>query len=188
MSLFEDLIRSKITELEELKKNLVIEIETRIRRDANASLNKFSEQITNVESEVALERERILYDAVVSSRKKLAETYELLLKDLVEALYEEVDRMRGSERYVKFLTRLVEDAVRYIQSSDVVIYASPKDRGVVEVIARNLGLTGLVSERDIKGGVIVTSRDGRIAVDYSIESIVNNKLEELKHLLYLETR
>lgn len=188
MSLFEDLIRSKIAELEELKKNLIIEIETRIRRDAKAFLNKFSEQITNVESEVALERERILYDAVVNSRKKLAETYELLLKDLIEAIYAEVDKMRGSERYVKFLTKLVEDAVRYLQSNDVVIYASPKDRGVVKVIARNLGLTGLISDRDIKGGVIVTSRDGKIAVDYSIESIVGNKLEELKHLLYLETR
>lgn len=185
MSLFEDLIRAKIAELEELKKNLPIDIETRIRRDASAMLNKFAEQITNVESEVVLERERIIYEALVSSRRKIAETYENLLKDLIDAVYGEIDKMRGMERYVKFLTSLIQNAIDYIQSKDVVIYTSPKDRGVVEAIARSLGITGLISERDIKGGVVVTSRDGSITVDYSLETIVANKLEELKHLLYL---
>lgn len=188
MSLFEDLIRTKIAELEELKKNLLVNIETRIRKDADAALNKYTEQITNLESEVTLERERILYDATVNARKRIAETYEELLKDLVNSLYEEVDKIRGSERYVKFLTSLIENATAYIQSREVVIYTSPKDRGVVEAIARNMGLTGLVNEKDIRGGVIVASKDGSIVVDYTLESIIQNKLEEIKHLLYLETQ
>ncbi|AAL62931.1 conserved hypothetical protein [Pyrobaculum aerophilum str. IM2] len=185
MSLFEDLIRAKIAELEELKKNLLVDIETRIRREAYALLNKFTGQITSVESEVTLERERIIYEALVNSRRKIAETYENLLKDLIDAVYSEIDKIRGTERYVKFLTFLIQNAINYIQSRDVIIYTSPKDRGVVEAIARSLGITGLISERDMRVGVVVTSRDGSVTVDYSLETIVANKLEELKHLLYL---
>jgi len=95
MSLFEDLINSKIRELEELRQNLPLDIESKIRREVDAVLSKFSAQITNVESEVTLEKERILYDAVVESRRKIAETYEQLLKDLIEAVYNEVDKARG---------------------------------------------------------------------------------------------
>ncbi|MEZ0319796.1 MAG: V-type ATP synthase subunit E [Pyrobaculum sp.] len=187
MSLFEELILKKIRELEELEKNLVVEVETKIRKEADVVLNKYSEQITKVESDVVLEREKMLYDAVVESRRALAETYENLLKDLIEAVFEEVDRLRGQERYIKFLRSLIENAVNYIQSKEMVIYASPKDRGVVESIARTLGLMGIVSERDIRGGVVVSTKDGSVVVDYSLESIIANKIEELKHLLYRET-
>jgi len=187
MSLFEDLINSKIRELEELKQNLLINIETKIRREADAALSRFSTQISSVESEVTLEKERILYDAVVEARRKLAETYEQLLKDLIEAIYDKVDKERTSEKYVKFLTSIIENAVNYVQSKDVIIYTSPKDRGVVEAIARSLGLSGMVAEKDIRGGVIVTTRDGSITVDYSLETLLVNKLDDLKHLLYLET-
>ena len=187
MSLFEDLINSKIRELEELKQNLLINIETKIRREADAALSRFSTQISSVESEVTLEKERILYDAVVESRRKIAETYEQLLRDLVEAVYGKVEEERGSEKYVKFLTSLIQNAINYVQSKDVVIYTSLKDRGVVEAIARSLGLSGIVAEKDIRGGVIVAARDGNVTVDYTLETLLANRLDELKHLLYSET-
>jgi V/A-type H+-transporting ATPase subunit E len=98
-----------------------------------------------------------------------------------------VDKARGTERYIKFLTSLIENAVNYVQSRDVIIYTSPKDRGVVETVARSLGLTGMVAEKDIRGGVIVAARDGSVAVDYSLETLLANKLDDLKHLLYSET-
>jgi Archaeal/vacuolar-type H+-ATPase subunit E len=187
MSLFEDLINSKIRELEELKQNLLVDIESKIRKEADAALNKFSAQITNVESEVTLERERILYDAVVESRRKIAETYEQLLKDLIDAVYNEIDKMRGSESYIKFLTSLIENAIGYVQTKDLVIYTSPKDKGVVEAIARSLGITGIVTEKEMRGGVIVAAKDGSVSVDYSLETLIANKLDDLKHLLYSET-
>jgi len=45
MSLFEDLINSKIRELEELRQNLPLDIESKIRREVDAALSKFSAQI-----------------------------------------------------------------------------------------------------------------------------------------------
>lgn len=50
-----------------------------------------------------------------------------------------------------------------------------------------MGITGLVSERDIKGGVVASSKDGSVVVDFSIETLVANLREELKHLLYKAT-
>jgi Archaeal/vacuolar-type H+-ATPase subunit E len=45
----------------------------------------------------------------------------------------------------------------------------------------------MVAEKDIRGGVIVAARDGSVAVDYSLETLLANKLDDLKHLLYSET-
>ncbi|MEM4578053.1 MAG: V-type ATP synthase subunit E [Pyrobaculum sp.] len=187
MSLFEDLIKLKIRELEELKGNLLTEIETRIRKETDLVLNKFLDQISKVESEVFLEKERIIYDAVIQSRKEIAEIYEQILDDFINSLFDEIDKLRGSERYIKFLTSLLEKSTDYIQSKDLIIYTSPRDRGVVETLARSMGITGLVSERDIKGGVVASSKDGSVVVDFSIETLVANLREELKHLLYKAT-
>jgi V/A-type H+-transporting ATPase subunit E len=185
-SLFASLVSSKINELEELKKNIPVEIETRLKREAHAVLSKFSEKISSVESEVALERERLLFEALIRSREIVAETYEQMLRDLIEAVYSEIDKLRGSERYARLLARLLESSLKYVQSRDVVIYASPRDRGVVEAVARNMGITGIVAERDIRGGIIVASKDGSIMVDYSIETLLSNMMEDLKHLVYAE--
>ncbi|MCC6019802.1 MAG: V-type ATP synthase subunit E [Thermoproteaceae archaeon] len=185
-SLFASLVSSKINELEELKKNIPVEIETRLKREAHAVLSKFSEKISSVESEVALERERLLFEALIRSREVVAETYEQMLRDLIEAVYSEIDKLRGSERYARLLARLLESSLKYVQSRDVVIYVSPRDRGVVEAVARNMGITGIVAERDIRGGIIVASKDGSIMVDYSIETLLSNMMEDLKHLVYAE--
>jgi V/A-type H+-transporting ATPase subunit E len=185
-SLFASLVSSKINELEELKKNIPVEIETRLKREAHAVLSKFSEKISSVESEVALERERLLFEALIQSRKIVAETYEQMLRDLIDAVYSEIDKLRGSERYARLLARFLESSLKYIQSKDVVVYASPRDRGAVEAVARNMGITGIVAERDIRGGIIVASRDGSIMVDYSIETLLSNVMEDLKYLVYAE--
>lgn len=187
MSLFEDLIKLKIRELEELKGNLLPEIESKIRKETDSTLSKFLDQISKVESEVALERERILYNAVVESRREIAEVYEQLLDDLLNAVYSEVDKLRGTERYTKFLSTLIGDATNYIQSKDLVIYVSPKDRGVVETLTRTMGISAIIAEKDMRGGVIVASKDGSVVVDYSLETLIANRKEELKHLLYKAT-
>ncbi len=187
MSLFRELVNTKIRELEELKQNVVLDIETKLRREVESVLEKFSSQINDVESRVMLERERLLFDAVVESRRRVAEVYENLLSDLLNVVYGEIEKMRNSERYAKFLTSLIQDALGYVQSRDVVIYTSPKDRGIVEVIARDLGISALVAERDIKGGVIVASRDGSVSVNYSLEAIINNEIDKIKNIVYSAT-
>lgn len=187
MSLFKDIISSKIRELEEFKQSLLIDVETRLRREADTVLNKFSSHITEVESEVMLEKERLLFNAVIESRKKVAETYENILKDFQQSIYDTIEKIRGDERYIKFLSSLLQSSANYIQSRDVVIYVSPRDRGVVETLAKSQGLNALVKESDIRGGVIVASRDGAVVVDYSLETLIKNKIDELKHLLYLTT-
>lgn len=102
MSLFEDLIKLKIRELEELKGNLLTEIETRIRKETDLALNKFLDQISKVESEVFLEKERIIYDAVIQSRKEIAEIYEQILDDFINSLFDEIDKLRGVRDILNF--------------------------------------------------------------------------------------
>lgn len=186
MSLFADVIEGKAKELEELKANIPVEVEAEIRRGAQAALSALEERIAAVESQVSLEREKVLYEATVEARRRVAEAYERALSELLKALYEEVERIRTSERYLKFLERSLSEALRYLPQGDVVIYASPRDRGAVEAIARRLGVSGMVAERDMRGGVVVSTKDGAVVVDMSLESLVANRVEELKSLVYRE--
>lgn len=184
MSLFADVIEGKAKELEELRANLPVEVEAEIRKGAQAALSALEEQIATVEGQVSLEREKVLYEATVEARRRVAEAYERALAELLQALYEEVERIRASERYLKFLERSLAEAAKYVPQGELVIYASPKDRGAVEAIARRLGILGMVAERDMRGGVVVSAKDGSVVVDMSLESLVSNRLEELKNLIY----
>jgi V/A-type H+-transporting ATPase subunit E len=79
MSLFEDLINQHIRELEELKQKLLSDLETKIKQRSYELLSKYSEEISNAQSQVTLERERILYEALIENRKIISNTYEDIL-------------------------------------------------------------------------------------------------------------
>ncbi|MBP1448958.1 MAG: V-type ATP synthase subunit E [Thermoproteus sp.] len=183
MSLFSDLINRYIKELEDLKVRLNIEIEGRLRRKADEVLASYTEQITNIQSQITLERERILYESLVSSRRELANLLEQLLNDIIKNIYEYIDRNRTNERYIRFLENILIKVKEYI-GSEAVIYASPKDKNAVDILMRKVGIRGSVNEGDLKGGAIASSPDGSIKLDMSIESLIQSNLEELKRIIY----
>ncbi|MFB6490245.1 MAG: V-type ATP synthase subunit E [Thermoproteus sp. AZ2] len=183
MSFFSELISRYIKELEDLKVKLNIEAESRIRQRAQEALSKYTEQITNVQSQVTLERERILYEAVVEARRRTAELSEQIVEAVINDVYDYVDKNRSSDDYIKFLEKALERAKEYI-GPDATIYASPKDKNAVTALMRKLGMRGEVRDGDMRGGLLAESLDGSIKMDLTIESLIASSREELKRIIY----
>ncbi|MEL9990930.1 MAG: V-type ATP synthase subunit E [Thermoproteus sp.] len=179
MSLFQDLINQHIKELEELKQKLYDDIQNKIKQKSYELLSRYSEEISNVQSQVTLERERILYEALVESRKKTANIYEVILNQVKKDIYDFIDNNRTSDRYIRFLENILIKAKEVI-GDDLLVYSSPKDKNTIAILMRKLGLKGEVAERDIIGGLIASSRDGSVKLDMSIESLIESNIDELK--------
>ncbi|MEZ0247964.1 MAG: V-type ATP synthase subunit E [Thermoproteus sp.] len=182
MSLFQDLINQHIKELEELKQKLYDDVQNKIKQKSYELLSKYSEEISNIQSQVTLERERILYETLVESRKKTADIYEAILNQVKKDIYDYINNNRTNDRYIRFLENILIKAKEVI-GDDLVVYSSPKDKNTATVLMRKLGLRGEVADRDIVGGLIASSRDGSITLDMSIESLIESNVDELKRTI-----
>lgn len=182
MSLFGDLINQHIKELEELKQKLYDQVQTRIKQKSYELLSKYSEEISNTQSQVTLERERILYEALVESRKIIATTYEEILNEIKKDIYSYIDKNRTDEKYIKFLENALLRAKELI-GEELVVQASPKDKNAVAALMRKLGLRGDVLDKDISGGLIASSRDGSVVVDLTVDSLFETNLNEIKRTI-----
>lgn len=183
MSFFQDLVNQHIKELEDFKRKIIDDLENSIRQRSYTILTKYSEQIASAQSQMTLERERLLYEALVESRKKVAETYNEVVEKVKTEIYRYIDNNRTNERYIKFIeTSLVK--AREIVGDNMVVYVSAKDKNAVTALMRKLNIRGEVEEKDILGGLIASSRDGSITLDMSIESLINSNIEEIKRVIY----
>ncbi|MCI4465418.1 MAG: V-type ATP synthase subunit E [Thermoproteus sp.] len=182
MSLFEDLVNQHIKELEALKQRLLSEVETKIKQRSYELLSKYSEEIGNVQSQVTLERERILYEALVESRRIISNTYEDLLKEIEKDIKDYIDKNRTNERYIKFLENVLLKAKEVI-GEDVLVYSSPKDRNTLTILMRKHGLRGEVVDRDMSGGLIASSRDGAIVLDMTLDTLLEANVDEIKRAM-----
>lgn len=179
MSLFQDLINQRIKELEELKQKLHDQVRTKIKQKSYELLSKYSEEIDNAQSQVALEKERILYEALVEGRKMIAEAYEEVLNAVRRDLHDYIDKNRTDERYIKFLEKILLNAKALI-GDDVVVQASPRDKNAIMALMGKLGMKGEVLDKDVVGGLVVSSRDGSIVVDATIDTLFETNVNEIK--------
>ncbi|MGC8582316.1 MAG: V-type ATP synthase subunit E [Thermoproteus sp.] len=179
MSLFEDLINQHIRELEELKQKLLSDLETKIKQRSYELLSKYSEEISNAQSQVTLERERILYEALIENRKIISNTYEDILKEIKKDITDYIDKNRTNEKYIKFLENALLKA-REIIGEDMIVYSSPKDRNTLTILMRKHGLKGEVVDRDMSGGLVASSRDGAIVLDMTLDTLLETNVEEIK--------
>lgn len=182
MSLFEDLINQHIKELEELKKKLHDQVQAKIKQRSYELLSKYSEEISNAQSQAILERERILYEALVESRRIVAEAYEEILNAMRRALFDYIDKNRTDERYIKFLEGALLKA-RELIGNDVVIQASPRDKNAIIVLMGKLGMRGDLMEKDIAGGIIASSRDSSVVMDATIDTLLETNVNEIKKVI-----
>jgi len=123
-------------------------------------------------------------------------------QDLVERLLaDSLARLRNMPRddaYLAILKRLVEEAADSMPVKEAVLLCSPKERDfllsdgrfdrIVSETTSRKGLTLALSDRtvDAAGGVVLTSRDGKVSYYNTFDEIAYRRRSELKGLIAQE--
>ncbi len=139
-------------------------------------------------SQSSLEQE---YDRIIDEGKKEAEKIEkqiigssdlesrnkqlTLIQEHIEKAFEtaskKIESTDRNDDYSKLITKLIEEAIQALGTSDVVIHTNSKDKEITQSVLSKFSGAELSSETiDCLGGVQVKSKDGTMTFDNTIDA------------------
>ena len=161
----------------------------------NQSLNDSKNTLSNSLSSLEQEYDRILVDGkkeadklqkqITGSAALEARNKQLLhVEDSVEKVFakaiEKLNDLVRNEDYTKLMTQLLDESVKGLGSSDVIVECNSKDKSVVpSILSKFPGATLSPNTVNCLGGIIVKSKDGSMKLDNTIDA----RIERLKPLI-----
>ena len=148
------------------------------------SLSMLEEEYEKIISDGKKEADKIEKQIVGSAdlearNKSLLIVQESTDKVLEKAKAKIVNMERNSE-YSNLITKLLTEATSALDTSDVIVFTNSKDKDVVQSAVSNISGAELSNDLiDCMGGVKVTSKDGSMSFDNTIDA----RIELLKPLI-----
>jgi V/A-type H+-transporting ATPase subunit E len=181
--------------LEKTVDKILNQSENELLLSLNQSLDDSKNTLSNSLSLLEQEYDRILVDGkkeadklqkqITGSATLEARNKQLLLvEDSVKKVFakakEQLNDLVRNEDYTKLVTQLLDESVKGLGTSDVVIECNSKDRSVVQsILSKFSGATLSPNTVDCLGGIIVKSKDGSMNLDNTIDA----RIERLKPLI-----
>ena len=179
----EQLVQRKVEELRDWIQSTLSRPEVELRAEAASVVEQYRERMGRVESEVGLERERRIYEAISQSKGEILALAEKITEEVIEGVRRSV--LSDKDLYGK-LVRGVMSRARDVIGGEVIVEASREHIDLVSSIARELGIEVLrFREADVPG-ILVRSSDDSIIIDGTIDTLIENNREEIKRIIYRE--
>ncbi len=122
----------------------------------------------------AEERERIAA-AKLKATRIISEAKNTAVENALKEVFNDFVEVTRRKNYSKTLTRLINEGKKELGANSIV-FVNSKDKSKVKN-ARVI---------DILGGAIIASKNGRIRVNNSFESIFDSKKEELRKQIFIQ--
>ncbi|MDA0756756.1 MAG: V-type ATP synthase subunit E [Crenarchaeota archaeon] len=123
---------------------------------------------------------QIIGSADLQSRNKTLLIVQESTDKVLEKAKEKISKMDRNSQYSKLITKLLTEATSALNTSDVIVFTNSKDKDVVKSVVSNI--SGAKLSNDVincMGGVKVTSKDGSMSFDNTIDA----RIELLKPLI-----
>ena len=162
-----------------------------LKQSLDDSKNTLSNSLSTLEQE---------YDRILADGKKEADKLQkqitgsaalearnkqlLLVEDSVEKVFtkaiEKLNDLVRNEDYTKLVTQLLDETVKGLGTSNVIVECNSKDKSVVQsILSKFPGATLSSYTVNCLGGVIVKSKDGSMSFDNTTDA----RIERLKPLI-----
>ena len=126
---------------------------------------------------------QIVGSADLEARNKSLLIVQESTEKVLEKAKEKIANMERNSEYSSLITKLLTEATSALNTSDVIVYTNSKDKDVVQSAVSNISGAELSNDLiDCMGGVKVTSKDGSMSFDNTIDA----RIELLKPLIRKE--
>ena len=123
---------------------------------------------------------QIVGSADLEARNKALLVVQESAEKVLEKAKEKIANMERNSEYSSLITKLLTEATSALNTSDVIVYTNSKDKDVVQSAVSSISGAELSSDQiDCMGGVKVTSKDGSMSFDNTIDA----RIELLKPLI-----
>jgi len=125
-------------------------------------------------------QKQIVGSADLEARNKSLLLVQESAEKVLEKAKEKIANMERNSEYSNLITKLLTEATSALNTSDVIVYTNSKDKDVVQSAVSSISGAELSSDQiDCMGGVKVTSKDGSMSFDNTIDA----RIELLKPLI-----
>ncbi len=125
-------------------------------------------------------RSLIISHANLEGKRELMAAREEIMNKVIENVKREA---RSSEKYLEYLATMVKDA-KTVFGEEFVVVCIPEDKGKVDNIVKSLAPKATVEMGEVKhGGIIAKDVKGIKSVDYSIDALVERKINEIRKIM-----
>ena len=123
---------------------------------------------------------QIIGSADLQSRNKTLLIVQESTDKVLEKAKEKISNMDRNSEYSSLIAKLLAEATSALNTSDVIVFTNSKDKDVVQSAVSNISGAELSNDTiDCMGGVKVTSKDGSMSFDNTIDA----RIELLKPLI-----
>ena len=123
---------------------------------------------------------QIVGSADLEARNKSLLIVQESTEKVLEKAKEKIANMERNSEYSSLITKLLTEATSALNTGDVIVYTNSKDKDVVQSAVSNISGAELSNDPiDCMGGVKVTSKDGSMSFDNTIDA----RIELLKPLI-----
>lgn len=184
--------------LEQTIDKVLEKTESEILTGLKDSLEEAKTKLDNSQSKLEQEYDEILADGKKEAdkiEKQLTGTSDLearnkqlmLIEGSVDKVFdkaiEKIGNADRNEDYSKLISYLLDNAIKILGTSDVIVYTNSKDYDVVNSIIGEYSNADLASEKiDCLGGIKIKSKDGSMTFDNTLDA----RIQRLKPLIRKE--
>ena len=123
---------------------------------------------------------QIVGSADLEARNKSLLVVQESAEKVLEKAKEKIANMERNSEYSSLITKLLTEATSALNTSDVIVYTNSKDKDLVQSAVSSISGAELSSDQiDCMGGVKVTSKDGSMSFDNTLDA----RIELLKPLI-----
>ena len=148
------------------------------------SLPMLEEEYEKIMSDGKKEADKIAKQIVGSADLATRNKALLLVQEsadkVLEKAKEKIQNMDRNSEYSSLITKLLTEATEALNTSEVIVYTNSKDKDVVQSAVSSISDAEMSNDMiDCMGGVKVTSKDGSMSFDNTIDA----RIELLKPLI-----
>ena len=148
------------------------------------SLSELEKEYDKIISEGHKEAEKIEKQIVGSSDLEVRNKALLLVEEHTSKVFQkakdEIQNTKRDSNYSNLISSLITEATEALGTSEITVYTNSKDKEIVQSAISKISGAELSSEAiDCMGGIKITSKDGSMAFDNTIDA----RFERLKPLI-----
>ena len=148
------------------------------------SLSELEKEYDKIISEGHKEAEKIEKQIVGSSDLEVRNKALLLVEEHTSKVFEkakdEIQNTKRDSNYSNLISSLITEATEALGTSEITVYTNSKDKEIVQSAISKISGAELSSEAiDCMGGIKITSKDGSMAFDNTIDA----RFERMKPLI-----
>lgn len=189
--LLDDMEREVLQEKERLEAATKKQIED-IKVASEKEVRRLREEVLkSVDEKLKLECTRSLARAEQEVKNSILLEKQGIIESPLKEVEDTVLKVREEEFYPVLFKQMLLEALKELEG-EAIIKVHPSDKALCQEIIRELGQNCRIEDlKDISGGVILTSPDGRVTIHNSLQSRIKNArkraMEEVARVLFKET-